>query len=282
MQDTGYRITDESIEQFREYLIEEERSEATIQKYIHEIICLKEYLGGKTIVKTEILEYRKFLQEQNQATTVNVKLSAINCYLHFCKLSECKVKSLRIQRKAFVDEERELLEPEYQSLLEKAMQNRQYRLYYLIMTICGTGIRVSEIRFITVEAVKRGCAEICLKGKSRVVVIPTKLVEKLMVYIEKMGYKNGPVFRTRTGRPMDRSNICHEMKRLSEQSNVRREKVHPHSLRHLFARRFYEDHNNLAHLADVLGHSSMETTRIYVALSAKEHQQTLNAMMLVI
>lgn len=281
-QETNHIIADETIQQFRDYLIENERSTATVQKYTHEMQCLKAWLGGEPVTKTKLLQYRQLLQERNQATTVNVKLSAVNHYLQYYQLTNCMVKLLKIQRKAFVNEEKELLESEYRSLLEEAARRRQDRLYHLILTICSTGIRVSEVCFITVEAVKRGKAEICLKGKNRIVILPRKLVEKLKQYMESKGITSGPVFRTRSGRALDRSNICHEMKRLSERVGVRREKVHPHSLRHLFARQFYAVNRNLAHLADILGHSSIETTRIYVAVSAREHERTLDVMNLVL
>ena len=281
-QRNNHIISDKTIWQFRDYLIENEKSEATLQKYLYEVNALKDYLNGETITKSKLMSYRRLLHEKNQATTVNVKLSAINHYLQFFQLSDCRVKLLKIQRTAFVNEEKELTEQEYYHLLKEAAVRKKDRLYHLILTICSTGIRVSEVRFITAEAVERGKAEINMKGKNRIVILPRKLVQKLKDYMREQKIISGPVFRTRTGRAMDRSNICHEMKKLGEQIGVRREKVHPHSLRHLFARQFYSVHKNIAHLADVLGHSSIETTRIYVAVSASEHERTMETMNLII
>lgn len=275
-------ISDKTIWQFRDYLIENEKSEATVKKYLHEIDALKSYLRGEPVTKNKILDYRRTLHNKNQAATVNVKLSAINSYLQYYKLGDCAVKLLKIQRNAFVNEEKELTQQEYQRLLEAAAEHNKHRLYFLILTICSTGIRVSEVRFITAEAVKRGKAEISMKGKNRIVLLPKKLVKKLKIFMKEYGIFSGPVFRTRSGRAMDRSNICHEMKKLGEQAGVCRQKVHPHSLRHLFAREYYLVHRNIAHLADVLGHSSIETTRIYLAVSASEHERMMETMNLIV
>ncbi len=275
-------ISEKTIWEFREYLIENEKSKATIDKYMHEVRALQEYLAGEAVTKSKILNYRQLLRDKNQASTVNVKLSAINHYLQFVHLSDCTVKLLKIQRNAFVNEEKELTKQEYRDLLKEAEIQKKDRLYYLVLTICSTGIRVSETRFITVEAVTCGKAEINMKGKNRIIIVPKKLIKKLKIYIGSKNIKSGPVFCTRSGRAMDRSNICHEMKKLGEQAGIRREKVHPHSLRHLFARQFYKVHRNIAHLADVLGHSSIETTSIYVAVSADEHERTIENMNLII
>lgn len=275
-------VSESNIEQFQIYLTEQEKSEATIQKYVREINELKRYLSNRPITKALIIDYRKFLQKRNKAATVNGKLCAINKYLQYFQLHDCMVKLLKIQKTSFLDEERELSEEEYKRLLEAAEMRNKHRLYHLILTICSTGIRVSELRFITVEALERGKAEINMKGKNRIIILPKKLIQKLKQYVHKQNLVSGPVFCTRTGKAMDRSNICHEMKRLSDLIGIRRKKVHPHSLRHLFARKFYSVHKNIAHLADVLGHSSIETTRIYVAVSASEHERTMEVMNLII
>lgn len=275
-------ISDKTIRQFGDYLMESEKSEATVKKYLREIDALKNYMAGEAVAKGRLLDYRRFLHEKNRAATVNVKLSAINNYLQYYRLADCTVKFLKIQRNAFVNEEKELTQQEYRRLLEAAAEKHKHRLYHLILTICSTGIRVSEVQFITAEAVKQGKAEINMKGKNRVVILPKKLVQKLENFMKEHGIFNGPVFRTRSGRTMDRSNICHEMKKLGERAGICRKKVHPHSLRHLFARQYYSVHRNIAHLADVLGHSSIETTRIYVAVSAREHEQTMETMNLII
>ena len=275
-------VSNQKIEQFCQHLLENEKSDATVQKYMREIRKLQQYLAGEPITKGNMIIYRKVLQERNRASTVNGKLSAINSYLQFFGIQDCGVKLLKIQRNAFLNEEKELTEEEYRKLLEAAAARKKDRLYHLILTICSTGIRVSEVRFITVESLDCGKAEINMKGKNRVIILPKKLVQKLKTYVQERKIRSGSIFCTRSGKPLDRSNICHEMKKLSEQIGVRREKVHPHSLRHLFARQFYAVHKNIAHLADVLGHSSIETTRIYVAGSVSEHERTMEAMNLII
>lgn len=275
-------VSNQKIEQFRMYLMENEKSDATVRKYVREIKELQQYLTGEPIAKGKVIEYRKILQEKHRATTVNGKLSAINSYLQYAGLPDCAVKLLKIQRNAFINEEKELTQEEYRKLLEAAASQKKDRLYHLILTICSTGIRVSDVRFITVTSLEKGKAQINMKGKNRMIILPKKLIQKLKKYVQERKIVSGSIFCTRSGKPMDRSNICHEMKKLSEQIGVRREKVHPHSLRHLFARQFYEVHKNIAHLADVLGHSSIETTRIYVAVSAREHERTMETMNLII
>lgn len=283
MQDTHMHvITEETLKDFHHYLLESEKAEATIQKYLHEVRCLKEYLAGEPVTKEKLLQYRRGLQASSQAKTINTKLSAIHHYLDYYGQRDCKVKLLRIQREAFMREEKELTKTEYCSLLKSAAEQASSRLYHLILTLGSTGIRVSEVRFITAEAVNRGKAEICLKGKNRTIIFTKKLIRRLKRYMSLNGITEGPVFRTRSGRPLDRSNICHEMKKLADRAGVGKEKVHPHSLRHLFARQFYKIQNNIAYLADILGHSSMETTRIYVAVSAREHIRTLEKMDLIL
>ena len=259
-------VSENTIEKFREYLIESEKSDATVQKYIREITDLKKYLAGEPVTKGKLISYRRILQEKKRATTVNGTLSAINSYLQFAKIPECSVKLLKIQRNAFVNEEKELTEEDYRKLLDAAAMHKKDRLYHLILTICGTGIRVSEVRYITVESLDKGKAEISMKGKNRVIILPKKLIQRLRDYIQKKKIVSGPIFCTRTGKVMDRSNICHEMKKLAEFVGVRREKVHPHSLRHLFARQFYAVHKNIAHLA----------------ASAREHERTMEVMNLII
>ena len=216
-------------------------------------------LDGMKISKQKILEYREKLMEIYQPKTVNTKLSAVNAYLEFSGLSACTVKLLKIQRQAFADEEKELSEQEYRRLLQAAKRRSNHRLYYVILTIGGTGIRVSELKFITVEALKNRKVQIHLKGKDRTILLPQKLRKKLNQYVKTQSIHQGPVFQTRSGKPLDRSNICHEMKEICQEADVDRKKVFPHNLRHLFARCFYAVEKNLALLADILGHSSIET-----------------------
>ena len=202
----------------------------------------------------------------------------MNAFLKFTGLYEYRVKFLKVQRRAYLDETRELTQKEYERLMETAGRQGKYQLYYLMMTICSTGIRVSELRYVTVEAVMRGKAEIFMKGKYRIVIFPKNLATQLKAFARKNGIQSGSLFCTRSGRPLDRSNICHAMKKLCIKAGVQKNKVFPHNFRHLFARSFYEAEKNIAHLADILGHSSIETTRIYVAASIKEHERILNKL----
>lgn len=269
------------LEDYKMYLKENEKSPLTIEKYVHELTCFLKFLKGDAISKGKVLEYREFLQNRNQAGTVNGKLSAIHAYLEYAGLSWCKVRFLKIQRKVFLDDDRELSQAEYHRLLETAQSHKNSRLYHVMLTICGTGIRVSELRFMTTESLHTGKVEICMKGKTRTVLLPKALLKKLRAYAKACGIHSGLLFRTRNGRFLDRSNICHDMKKLCKEAMVNPRKVFPHSLRHLFARTYYAIEKNLAHLADILGHSSIETTRIYVAAGVREHERTLEKMHLI-
>lgn len=265
-------------EQFLGFLKEEEKSDATISKYVYELQMFLQFLGKKEIGKELLIQYRSHLSSLYRPQTVNGKLSAVNAYLRFMGLGEYRVKFLKVQRRAYIDEKRELTEKEYERLMETAGRQGNYQLYYLMMTICSTGIRVSELRYVTVESVMEGKAEISMKGKYRIVIFPKNLAAELKAFARKNGIRSGSIFCTRTGRPLDRSNICHAMKKLCMKAGVMRDKVFPHNFRHLFARSFYAVEKNMAHLADILGHSSIETTRIYVAASVKEHERVLNRL----
>lgn len=270
------------IGEFRIYLRENERAESTVQKYVREVERLSEFLAGESITKEKILQYREVLKGRYQARTVNGKLSAINAYVSFVGTENCKVKLLRIQNRPFVDPSRQLEEREYHKLLLAAKKMKKERLYYMLLSICGTGIRVSELQYITVESVREGKAEINMKGKNRIILLSKGLLKKLEEYIEKYHITSGSVFQTRNGNPVNRSNICREMKKLCEYAGVNQTKVFPHNLRHLFARKYFEVEKNISLLADVLGHSSIETTRIYVAASASEHERIIEKVNLII
>ena len=276
------RITEADVERFQKEMMENEKAEATIKKYVREAECLKNFLNGSGLTKEILLKYRDRLIKNYQAQTVNGKLSAVNGFLEVIGLPALRLKFFRVQRRAFIDEKRELTEAEYRRLLSAAKAQGNNRMYCLLMTIAGTGIRISELRFITVKAVKKGRAEIRLKGKTRTILLTKELRKRLLKYIARCGISSGAVFCTRNGRPLDRSNVCHDMKKLCRDAAVDPNKVFPHNLRHLFARVFYAVEKNLAHLADVLGHSSIETTRIYVAASAREYEKTLCRMQLII
>lgn len=263
---------------FLDFMRMEERSQSTIVKYAHELELFFEFLDGKKPDKEELLRYREHIKDRYKASTVNGKLSAVNLYLRYTGREDMRVRFLRVQKRAYIDASRELTETEYKRLLETAREMGNMQLYYMMMTLCSTGIRISELSYVTLEAVKEGWTEIGMKGKYRVIIFPHHLSEKLIQYAGERGICGGYIFCTRSGRPLDRSNICHAMKRVSRAAGIQEEKVYPHSLRHLFARSFYSVEKDIAHLADLLGHSSIETTRIYVAASIKEHERILNQM----
>lgn len=275
-------IEETDIQAFEIQLYLNEKSRATTVKYVRAVCKLAEYLQGKEFTKSRLLQYRDFLQTKAKAQTVNGQLSAINAFLEFMNWENLKVKLLKVQRQAFLDESRELSEKEYKRLLAAAKTRGDERLYLLMLTICSTGIRVSELVYITVESAMTGRAQISMKGKNRTIILPQKLRKRLLKYARKCNIQSGHFFRTKSGKPLDRSNICHDMKKLCVLAKVDSRKVFPHNLRHLFARTFYTIEKNLAHLADVLGHSRIETTRIYVAVSAAVHEKILDRMRLVI
>ena len=274
-------ITRKSINAYKQYLLMAEKAHATITKYINEVERLSEYLEHNALNKCALLEYRETLAENFSSRTVNTKLAAINGYLAFIGADEYKVHLLKVQGKAFIAENRELSAAEYKRLVNAADASGNDRLSLVMQTICATGIRISELRYITTDAIEKHHTEIRLKGKSRTVLIPNKLCKKLAEYAARQRIDTGAVFRTKGGKPLDRANVCHDMKRLCNAAHVERSKVFPHNLRHLFARAFYSIEKNLSHLADVLGHSSIETTRIYVAASSRQYERMLDKMKLI-
>lgn len=276
------KITEEEIKSFECEMYMNEKARSTIQKYISAIRRFSIYLEDQEVTKMNVLAYREKLQETMRAQTVNGALSAIHAFLDYCGWQDCKVKLLKVQRKAFLEASRELSETEYKRLVTAADEQGNKCLCILIQTICATGIRIGELKYITVEAVKAGRVEICMKGKNRTILLPKELRIKLEKYTKKKNIQEGYIFRTRSGKPLDRSNIWSAMKKLCSDAKVNPKKVFPHNLRHLFARTFYAIEKNIAHLADVLGHSRIETTRIYVAVSESAHERILNRMKLII
>lgn len=275
-------ITESEIQNFENNLCFNEKSKATVKKYVKAVQKLAEFLNGAELTKQRFMEYREYLQTKNKVQTVNGVLSAINAFLDFCGWQECRIKFLKVQRQAFLQEDRELSRKEYERLLNAALAKKNERLYLLMLTAGSTGIRISELVYITVESLKNGRAEIYMKGKNRTILLQKELRKKLLRYAEEQGIESGHIFRTKSGKPLDWSNICHDMKKLSEEAKVDACKIFLHNLRHLFARTFYAVEKNLAYLADVLGHSRIETTRIYVAASVAAHEKILNQMKLVI
>lgn len=269
-------ITQELIKIFELHLIEEEKSPSTVRKYVKDISEFASWVQNTELSKRKILDYKNFMKDKYAPQSVNSKISSLNSFFNFNKWYELKVKFLKIQRRIFASEERELTKNEYERLLEAAKENK--RLYLLMQTICSTGIRVSEHKFITVSAINKGQALINNKGKMRTVFLPGKLCKTLKKYAAKQGIKEGAVFVTKTGRPLDRSNIWSDMKKLCRIANVAREKVFPHNLRHLFARTYYSIQKDMVRLADILGHSSINTTRIYTAESGLIHKKQIEKL----
>ncbi len=264
------------------YLRQEERSEATRKQYRRDITGFLLWAKEMEAVKETVIKYKEKLQDDYRANSVNTKLAAINGFFSFIGRFDLKVRQLRIQRQVYCSEERELTKAEYFRLLDAAGRQKNEKLSLLLQTICGTGIRVSELRFITAEAVGQGEVHIRLKGKSRTILIPSNLRRILMRYIKRRNIVSGAVFVTRTGRPLDRSNIWKMMKTLCAIAGVNEKKVFPHNLRHLFARCFYSIDKDLAKLADLLGHISINTTRIYIISTGNEHARRMDALGLVL
>ena len=275
-------LTPGHIRRYADYLREQERAPATIQKYVHDLTALLGWLGGGPVTKAALIAWKEELTAAHAPATVNSMLAAVNGFLNWMGWRECAVRLLKIQRPLFCDAGRELSKAEYARLVAAAKREGNRRLSLLIQTICATGIRVSELRFITAGAVAAGRAEITNKGKRRTVFLPDKLRRLLRDYLRAEKITAGAVFVTRTGRPLDRSNIWRDMKRLCESAGVEPGKVFPHNLRHLFARTYYAIERDLSRLADILGHSSVNTTRIYTVESGAIHQRQLERMGLVI
>jgi len=275
-------LTEALLQKYLRHLQEQERSAHTISKYAHDIGALCEYLGGAPITKTALIGWKEHLAATLAPASINSMLVAVNGFLQFCGWAELRVKLLKIQKSAFLSEEKELSRAEYERLVRAAKMQENERLALVIQTICATGIRVSELRFITAEAVQRGRAEISNKGKLRVVFLPRALRKLLSDYLRRQGKTTGAMFTTRSGRPLDRSNIWRDMKALCQSAKVDAKKVFPHNLRHLFARTFYALDHDLSRLADILGHSNISTTRIYTAECGSVHAQQMERLRLVI
>ena len=262
----------EEISAFEEYLRCEEKSTATMEKYLRDVRYFCGRVKDGKITKEGVMEHKKELSKQFQAASVNGRLSAVNCFLRFIGKEECCVKLLKIQRQMFAAEEREMTLEEYQCLVQAAGETR---LGYIIQTICGTGIRLSELQYITTEALERGKAVIECKNKTRTIFIPRQVQELLEKYTRENHITKGCIFITRSGRPVNRSNIWKQMKALCEKAQIPPEKVFPHNLRHLFARTFYGVEKDIVQLANLLGHSSINTTRIYTIESGTKHRKSL-------
>ena len=271
----------DQMKEFANYLMQEEKSNATQEKYLRDVQSFYAYAGGNEITKELVISWKKKLIEKGYAVrSINSMLASINSLLFYLGLHDCKVKNIRIQRQTYCTEDKELTKEEYLRLLNASKKNEQ--LYLILQTICGTGIRVSELRYFTVEAVKKGCVIVDCKNKTRTIFVPGKLKSILLNYAKAHGIGAGAIFVTRTGRPLDRSNIWSAMKKLCKTAGVKASKVFPHSLRKLFARTFYRVEKDIAKLADLLGHSNINTTRIYIMTTGVEHRRRIDRLGLII
>lgn len=276
-------ITDELLKRYEAYLYEEEKRPATIKKYLTDVRKLLLFAEGREITKKRMIEFKAYLMDEKQykEKSVNSFLVAANCFLQFMGWNDACVKLNRIQNEIFCQEERFLTKEDYMKLVHAAEREGKERLAVILQTIAATGMRISELKFVTVQAMERGCIEIRNKGKSRKVLIPHKLKILLKSYVKKEGIRKGMIFITANGNAVDRSNIWREMKTICAMAGVKKEKVFPHNLRHLFAKCFYDMDKDIAKLADVLGHSNIETTRIYIKETGTRHLRQLEKMGLV-
>lgn len=270
------------MERFEENLRAEEKSEATIGKYMRDAKAFAAFLGDAPVTKDAVIRYKRHLAESYAMASVNSMLAAVNSFLRFMERADCVVRTFKVQKSVFRARELELTKAEYVRLVEAARRRGNLRLSLLMQTICATGIRISELSFVTVESLHSRRAAVSLKGKTRTVILPLELCRELKRYVRCAGIQSGSIFVTRGGRPMDRSNILHAMKALCQEAGVDERKVFPHNLRHLFAVTYYNVEKDICHLADLLGHSNINTTRIYTLMSCEMQEQRLDGLGLVI
>lgn len=270
------KITKLSFDRFKNHLLSEEKSDSTIEKYMRDLKSFAVWLGNRNLEKPVVLEYKKHITEKYLPSSVNSIISSLNSFFSYNEWFDCKVKTLKIQKKIF--SEKELSKQEYERLLRAAQSSNNQRLMLVMQTICSCGIRVSELKFITVEAIRVGKATINCKGKMRMIMLTTGLCKILSRYIKEQKITSGSVFVTKNGKPLDRSNIWTDMKKLCERAGVMRDKVFPHNLRHLFARTYYSLQKDIVRLADILGHSNINTTRIYTIENGEVHRRQLQKL----
>ena len=274
-------ITEEYLKKFEKHLWEEEKSRITVEKYLRDVRNFFVFSEGKPVNKDMVLEYKRFLTEKAYAVrSINSMLASLNSFFVFSGWEDCKVKCLKIQHMIYCPEDKELTKAEYFRLLDASKDQPQLEL--ILQTICGTGIRISELSCFTVEAVQHGEIHICCKNKNRRILIPGKLKKMLLRFAKKNHIMEGVLFRTRSGRPVNRSNVWKKMKKICERARVNPSKVFPHNLRKLFAKTFYGVEKDIAKLADILGHSSINTTRIYIMTSGLEHRRKIERLGLVV
>lgn len=279
MQSKEVELSKVQMEEFKEYLYERENAEATIQKYLTDIRTFFRFLGDDMVIsKKRLLSYKEWLKDSYMVNSANSIIAALNQFLEFLGLGIWKIKRFKLQKTLFLDEDRELTEAEYRKLLKTALADGKYQLALCMQTIASTGIRISELPAFTVEAVKKNFIEVTNKGKYRRIYLPKEIRKKLLHYAEEQKIESGPIFVTRNGKPKSRSNIWREMKALKEKAGIDGRKIFPHNLRHLFARVYYKATKDLAGLGDLLGHSSLNITRIYTSSTGKIYQMQLDNM----
>lgn len=277
------KITKRLLEGYKKYLYEQEKSQATIDKYMCDLKKLTKFVDNRELNKMLIIEYKTFLKEMKYKTSsINSYLVAANRFFDYIGRHDLKVKTYSVQKKIFIPENKELSREEYRRLVNTANQQGKKRMALILQTICATGIRVSELSMITVSAVKSGVVTIYSKGKERQIIILRDLQLRLLMYINRSKIKHGSIFQTKSGKPVDRTWIWREMKKLCEKADVEKDKVFPHNLRHLFARTFYSIYKDIAKLADILGHSSIETTRIYLRENYFKYRKQIEQLNLLI
>ena len=270
-----------SLEKFREYLQERESALSTIEKYLRDVRTFFEYQEEEQEITKELLiGYKQWLMEHYSVNSANSMIAALNQYLVFIELGRLRLKQIRVQRMDLHCLEKQLTKEEFRKMVRTARNLEREDTAMIMETLCATGIRVSELKYFRVENIRNGIVRVWNKGKYRLVILPEILKKKLLVYIGKHHIRSGVIFRTRSGRAKDRSNIWREMKRIAPLAGIAPEKVFPHNLRHLFARTFYKETKNLINLADILGHSSLEVTRIYAAEGLQEWKRNLEKIRL--
>lgn len=283
IQDQGtHTITLQHVAEYQDNLLEQERAPATVEKYVRDLYRFRHFLGEAPLTKAAVIAWKNELAKTYAISSVNSMLAAVNSFLVFRGSCALTVKPLKMQKALFLDVEKELTREEYVRLVHAAYRSGNVRLALVMQTICATGIRVSELQYITGETVQAGRAVIANKGKCRIVFLPGELCRVLRSYLNLENRTTGAVFITPSGKPMDRSNIWREMRKLCQPAGVPPEKVFPHNLRKLFARTYYERQKDLSRLADILGHTNINTTRIYTAESGLVHAQQIENLALVI
>ena len=282
MTNTETETMQSMLNNFRALLAQEEKAAGTIEKYCRDVQGFLTFAGERDMTKELTLAYKEKLMGEYAPVTVGSMLAALNVFLKKLGFHDCAVRTPKIQKEAFRPTEKDLEKDDYRSLLRTALRMGKIRLYYIMETLCATGIRISELKFITVRSLEDGFVKVCSKGKQRTVLLPAGLCRKLKSYVRQQNITEGCIFVTRNGNPVDRSNIFHEMKNLCRHAGIEKKKVFPHNFRHLFAKTYYRAKKDLSHLADLLGHSSINTTRIYTQVSDREHSRQIDSLGLVL